>query len=156
MDKTLLAKLHDIHEPLPISWWPLSWGWYGLFGGLMVVGMVVWFFNRHKPSHLQQEALFLLSQYEHAYLKDKDAAKAAMAMNTLLKRVCLAYYGRTTVARLQDVAWIEFLNEKSQRVNFTPFREHLTELPYQATHDVALHDLFSAVRTWILERKKHV
>lgn len=128
-----LAKLHDIHLPAPISWWPLAPGWYLLLGlALLLLGLVMYLMRRaqrHKRAKLQ--ALQLLRQFEQEYQNEANSQQIAMKVSELLRRVALAYYPRTEVAGLQGDAWLAFLTKTSKGIDFNALDSYLLVLPYQ-------------------------
>lgn len=152
------AALHDIHLPLAISNWPLAIGWWGLcFIFLMCIfAASYWFFKKRAKERPKRQALSLLNEYEAAYQQGEAVALSAARVGELLKRVALVYYPRHNVASLQGEAWIGFLNQTSEALDFTLLYEPLLLTPYQLTPSQDLNLLFDTARKWILQRSYHV
>lgn len=155
-EEDLLAKLRDIHLPLPISWWPPAPGWYVLavmaliaLGVLIVIGMRI-----RTRNAARREALILLNQYQESYLKEGNCSLCCKNISELLRRVALVYYPREKVAGLKGQAWLDFLNQSSRHLDFNSVRELLEVFPYQAQSQGDLEPLFLIARNWIRQRRK--
>ena len=150
-----LAQLHDIHQPLPIGWWPLAPGWYVLVFLLVVffVSVVFLGLRYHYHTRAKRQALRVLQRYEEEYLQQPNSQLTASRLSELLKRVALVYYPRTQVASLQGRAWIEFLNETGGDSDFNTVRELLIEMPYKPPEPCDLSPLFHVVSVWIKQRR---
>ena len=155
-----LTRLHDIHIPVAIGWWPLASGWYLLATTIAIACLIIFLLLRRYcvNGRAKREALRELSEYQRAYQHDKNSPLYSAAISELLKRVALAYYPRTRVAGLRDDAWIKFLNTSVKGVNFNSVRVQLLELPYlplgneQKFRPSRLHELqplFNMARKWI-------
>jgi len=153
-EQQILAKLHDIHLPAPIGWWPLAPGWYLLLViVLLLLGLVFYFLRRaqrHKRAKLQ--ALQLLHRYEQEYQTEANSQQSSMKVSELLRRVALAYYPREDVAGLQGDAWLSFLARTSKGIDFKALSAYLLALHYQPAKEVDLEPLFLNARRWIKQR----
>ncbi|KTD18034.1 DUF4381 domain-containing protein [Legionella jordanis] len=150
----LLKKLHDIHLPEQVGWWPLAPGWYVLiilFLILLGYGLYGWQ-KRRRNSRPKREALSLLENYRLHYLQNKNSQLTSMKISELLRRVALVYYPREEVAGLRGQSWIDFLNSSSKHLDFNPVSHLLLELPYQPNKDIELEPLFQLARAWIRQR----
>ena len=100
---TDLSRLHDIVEPGPVSWWPMSIGWWILIvSGVLLVSMVClrnW--KRWRADAFRREALREVA----------DASNAA-TIAALIRRTALASYARAEIAGLNGDAWVGWLEEK--------------------------------------------
>ncbi len=150
MDKDL-SQLHDIHMPEAIGWWPLAPGWYLLVTGLVLTGALITFLFRryYMNGRAKRKALRTLEAIQQQYLQDNNSQLCSAAISELLKRVALAYYPRTRVASLQGDAWMVFLNETAEGVDFNDVRTLLLELPWQPPRPHNLQPLFNTAREWI-------
>ena len=149
-----LAQLKDIHLPAPIGWWPLAPGWYCLAIGLLLLllAVVYYFYRRHQWAKPKKQALYLLQQYEQAYVTDQNAQLAAQRISELLKRVALVYYPRAEVANLSGEAWLLFLTQHAKKVNFSASQALLLETPYRPNQQVDIAPLITQARAWIKQR----
>lgn len=153
-DKELLTKLHDIHLPKAIAWWPLAPGWYLLTIILLalLVALVYYFRRRYLNSRPRQQALQLLARYQQEYQKGASSQQTAAKISELLRRVALVYFSREQVASLQGEAWLSFLNHTAKSVDFNKLQQALIVQPYQTLEATDLEPLFTATRTWIKQR----
>ncbi|MBA2710697.1 MAG: DUF4381 domain-containing protein [Tatlockia sp.] len=151
-----LAKLHDIHLPEAIGWWPLAEGWYLLFLlVLIIICLASYYANRfHKNGKAKREALRLLKIYEQEYHSGADSQTISMKISELLRRVALVYFPRKEVAGLQGQAWLNFLSQTSKKIDFNSIEEYLLALPYQPSKNIDLKPLFCRARGWIKQRGK--
>lgn len=155
-EQDLLAKLHDIHLPAPIGWWPLAPGWYVLIVMvLLLLGLAIGFIRHFKIVNApKKEALALLKQYQEAYRQHGDCSLCCKNISELLRRVALVYYPRREVAGLKGEKWLAFLNNTAKDIDFTSLRELLETFPYQAQASGDLEPLFIAAKRWIEQRRK--
>ena len=155
VDSQHLSKLHDIHLPAPIGWWPLAPGWYILSGAiLLITGIIITVVYRHYMHGLaKRQACKMLAEYEHEYDSEGNTAVTCAKISELLRRVALVYFPRQDVASLQGDDWISFLNTTSKGINFKAVRHCLLELPYQnQVQSTNLKPLFTRVHAWIKQR----
>ncbi|MGQ3889201.1 DUF4381 domain-containing protein [Legionella sp. CNM-1927-20] len=154
-DPQVLAKLHDIHLPSSIGWWPLAPGWYILTVLiLLIISLLVTIAYRQRQyARAKRQACQLLDNYEQEYLRNGDVSATCAKISELLRRVALVYFPRQDVASLQGEDWINFLNKTSKNINFNAVRECLLILPYQSrSQKVNLKPLFSRAYAWIKQR----
>jgi len=103
--------LKPIHTGGDISWWPLAPGWWIL--AMLLIGLMVfsWFAIRqqkrkNKPKKI---ALQRLKQINVNYRQHQDDAQFVDEHGHLIKQFLLAYYPRTTVAKLHGAQLRDFL-----------------------------------------------
>lgn len=151
-----LAQLKDIHLPDPIGWWPLAPGWYFLIAGaaLIVLALAIFLYRLYQQGRAKRQALRMLAEYIRLYQEDQNHQLMSARLSELLRRVALAYYPRQQVASLEGQAWLDFLNEAGNGVNFNAVRELLIVQPYQAKGDYPLKPLISRCEQWIKQRGK--
>jgi hypothetical protein len=149
-----LNALRDIHLPSPIGLWPLAIGWQALIivSILLISSMIVRFYRKYQIERPKRQALILLKHYEKNFLRTGNSQMTTALISELLKRVALAYYPRKTIASLTGEAWIEFLNQSSENVQFQSVRDLLNEQPYQPTKFQNLTPLFSRAKQWIKQQ----
>lgn len=156
MDKLeRLTKLHDIHLPPTIGWWPMAYGWYVLLIILLLITslLIAFWYRRYHYSRAKKQACKLLHTYEQEYQRQGNAAITCAKISELLRRVALAYFPRQKVANLQGEAWINFLNQTAKNINFNDVRQHLLEFPYQnQVQEINLKPLFTRAYAWIKQR----
>ncbi|KTC88043.1 MULTISPECIES: DUF4381 domain-containing protein [Legionella] len=152
--QAILAKLHDIKLPTPISWWPLAPGWYLLLVLILILIAVLSYLARraYLNGRPKRQALRLLKTYEQEYQQERNSQVCSMKVSELLRRVALVYFPREEVASLQGEAWLHFLDKTSKKIDFNKLRAHLLETPYQPTSDADLQPLFRCANAWIKQR----
>lgn len=107
-EKELLAQLHDIREPAPISWWPPAPGWW-LLAALVLAAIAIallWLRRRRKrreQNRYREEAVRLLRDINPA------DPRATQDINEILKRVAVTTFGRARCGNLVGRQWLEFL-----------------------------------------------
>jgi hypothetical protein len=153
-----LASLKDIHLPPPIHHWPIAPGWLLLYClCLIIIGFTLYYqLRKHQQNRPKREALQLLNDIQ-MHLQKRSLADTCNALNNLLKRVALVYYPRSQVAELHGQAWIDFLNQTSQGLNFTLFRDFLLTYPYQKPASPTSPDaspLIQVVHAWIKQQRE--
>ena len=154
-DSQPLQNLRDIHLPDPVGFWPLAPGWYllAIILLLLAIGISCLVCRRHRRGRAKRQALLLLHDYERQYAAGTDAAVISAQISELLRRVALVYYPRTRVAGLNGLLWIGFLNETSDKINFTEISGLILDLPYQnKSSGTDLKPLFSSAKAWIKQR----
>ena len=110
-----LQKLADVVQPAPISWLPHTWAWVVLAALLLLAvgwALLRWR-RRRRANRYRAEALAELARLE-TQLDDPSRRVAALtALPVLLKRVTLAAWPRTEVARLSGPGWVSFLRARA-------------------------------------------
>ncbi|WP_110656533.1 DUF4381 domain-containing protein [Salinicola halimionae] len=149
----MIDQLSPPPEPLPVAWWPQTWGWLAMalvLGGLLL--WIGWRWYRHwKANRYRREALAEL----HRRLA---AGEGAIAVADVLRRTALVAFPRQDVASLRGESWGRFLNrtmmsgKASGEACFdAKSTVLLAELPYRepssAIHQ--LDDLIRRVERWI-------
>ena len=115
-----LSQLHDILLPDPITWWPLSFSWWVLIISVAaLLFTAIWIlYDRHKRNAYRREALANLTTIENN--QTLDSQQKVLQINALLKQVAITLYGRQTVTKLNEQAWLEFLKSTAQFIPQPP------------------------------------
>jgi len=148
-----LKKLHDIHLPAPISFWPPAPGYF-IMASLFLLLSIVFFiyFYTQKTRVIKRTALEQLSEISKAHEAGTTGQQTAAQISTLLKQVALLYYSRETVASLQGEAWVNFLTKSSKKLNFKSVQHTLVDLPFHPDANESLTLLLSLTKQWIKQR----
>jgi hypothetical protein len=144
-----MSNLQEISLPDPVPWTPQTLGWYGLATvAAIALGWIAYrLYKRWRADAYRRAALAELGELER-----RDTLQGLPA---LLKRVALAAYPRTEVARLSGEAWLGFLDGTIGSDGFTrgPGRL-LPDLAYAPAAASRITDpdaraLVSLARQWI-------
>ena len=106
----LLDLMHGIAVPEPVSWMPVTEGWWVLGIWLFAafgLSLARYLYRRRRNAY-RREALGLLDEI------DVTAAGAAADVALIVKRTALAAYARNEVASLHGAAWARFLIESAR------------------------------------------
>jgi hypothetical protein len=141
----LLALMHDLVMPEPVSWLPQTPGWWVVLGWLVAVLLLAaWqVVKRRHRNRYRREALAELKAIEA-----EQGTGAAQRIAAVLKRTALVAYPRRDVAGLYGTAWARFLTESAG--NDRQVAETAEELAAAAYRpDVDPNALSGPARRWI-------
>lgn len=124
-----LAKLHDIHLPAPIGWWPLAPGWWGLAAILLVALMVLTAAWAGRGKSRRRLALEELAQLRERAAQGADPALIAPDLAVLLRRVALGGSGGRALGALSGEAWEKVLSEGPGGLS-EPVAKFVADAPY--------------------------
>jgi len=149
-----LKDLRDIHDPNPISLWPLAPGWWLLLA-LLVVGILFlrWWLKKRKSPGFKKLANQELKNIITNYEVQKDTQKTCLEIATLIRKLLVARDTNHKVAGLIDNEWLSYLDEVSRSHLFTEGPgKILTTAIYQKEFDADINGLVDATKVLI----KHV
>lgn len=140
----MLAKLRDIHEPLPPSSWPWAIGWWLLLGMLLLalLGAGWWWWRRHYSVAKRLQRRLMSLGNGDTFLAE---------LNQLLKEAACYYHG-ASASRLAGRAWTTFLQQHGPRNIQRTLLEHLESGPYAASYPIhyeQFRQLKAYARQWI-------
>ncbi len=138
--------LHDIHLPVPISWWPPALGWWILSGLLLLIPFFIWglrrFRQRRRMRHIALQKLEKLAGFPETEL--------LTALSRLLRQAAIAHFPQQDCAGLSGQAWLEFLDR--------PFHDHpfttgigscLSDAPYRPEVQIDTVALINLCHRWL-------
>lgn len=131
--------LRDIHLPDPISGWPPAIGWWLLLALLVLlgVGLSLWLRHRRRETPVKR-ALRQLADIETA---DMDGREKLQALSGLMKRVALSLDSREVVAGMSGQDWLAWLASRTGDLRFEqPLGRLLIEAPFRPQADAATLD----------------
>jgi hypothetical protein len=150
VDNTLLQQLKDIHNPAPISWWPLAIGWYGvIFITLLVLGCLGFLLYRYRQKQKRQQLIFqqLTSIEEKLLLQDPTAVSDC---SVLLRKIALLNFPRQDVAGLHGEAWLKFLDQTGKTQDFSHgCGRLLITVAYQQQWNDTATQLLPLIKRWM-------
>lgn len=152
MNKTMaeasLDNLHDIIIPKAVGFLPSAPGWTIVL--LLLLALLFHFavqrYKYYKKSQYRREALREFVTYKHHSKED------AIALLALGKRVGIAAYGRTEIAKLSADSWWDFMQEHSKVKVNSGLRQEIDKLLYDANHTMnsSVYDnIAECISLWI-------
>ncbi len=150
----LLAQLHGIVSPDPVSDWPIAIGWWILAITLVTLFVSVVYFSlqSYNNNAYRRKALIIIEQ-----MTAEPSPAFATAVSALLKRVALAAFPsqRQSIVGAYGQQWPAWLNEK---VAAPLFNENcsraLAEAPYKQNIEFDAQQLRMTTRAWIKAHKR--
>lgn len=147
-----LDNLHDIIVPDAVGFFPLAPGWLiVLLLALSLLFHVVFkAYACYQRSLYKREALNELERYTD---KRRDEI---LALLTLAKRVGIAAYGRTEVAKLSGESWWDFMEQHSKVKIDGGLRAGLSDILYDESTQIEISDhtdVKELVSIWIKTHK---
>ncbi len=141
--------LRDIHLPGAVSWWPLAPGWWVLVG--IAFGLLVAFFIYRRRLRARRAGLRSLTGIAHAYSEHGNTQQLATDVSTLLRRICLTYRPRETVAGLTGKAWRDALAAlpMSRGVLSDAVAWQIVHGPYNPAQTIDADKLIVQTRRWL-------
>jgi len=147
-----LDKLHDIIVPAPISFWPVTEGWWVLL--ILIIAIVIPVMVRarqnYRAARYRRQALNELQRIQQI----DSSLQQMQQLLLLLKRTALSAYPRVQVAQLTGQAWWDFLSQHGG-VDFsyaTPQGDAYN--PEFIPSKESIERLFSLVSQWIKQHKR--
>ena len=155
MPQDPLAQLKDIHLPDPVGQWPPALGWWllAVVVILLMVGIIVWLWQRHRKNAYRREALAYLDALQQR-AAEHDPVTVATQLSSLLKRVAITLFGRHQTAGLNGSDWLRFLDEKGKTDAFSqgPGKILGSDI-YKPNVQVDLTSLFELSKQWIEKQR---
>lgn len=115
----LSLELDPLVEPDPVTFTFDSPGWY-VVGGILFI-LICWALvrgiKRYRKNKYRREALRSLS--ELMVEVPNNAEHLLFEIRVLLKRVAIYKFGRTKVASLSGLEWLQFLENTGRKTPFT-------------------------------------
>ncbi|MGI9472711.1 MAG: DUF4381 domain-containing protein [Rubripirellula sp.] len=109
-DPASLGNLRDIVPPDPVSWWPLAAGWWIV---IVAIGLAIAF------GLARGWRTWKANAYRRAALAELQQARSVADVATVLKRVALCAFPRSSVASLSGQRWCRWL-ESTSDARMTP------------------------------------
>jgi hypothetical protein len=163
-DPYSLDQLHDIVEPVAISWWPPTTGFWLLLAIVLVwclaMGLRSWI--RYQRNAYRREALAQLDEIEHRIHASGSKDAALIAIAQLLKRVALTACPREKVAALTGVCWLTFLDKSGNTNRFTRGpAAAIGRACWQMSTDISLSaqeltEISTTARHWIVRHRNEL
>lgn len=150
MDKEeLLSQLRDIHLPEDVSWWPLAIGWWIIIA-LIIAIIIVWLIIRWQKAKLERMSRFALIELNE--LKATQSNNWILELQTLLKRVAMAYFPKSNLKNCSEQEWLSFLSLSGKAIwsddNLKLFRDFAYQNP-EKFNDSFRQKMYQESALWI-------
>lgn len=148
-DLVSALQLADISEPASIGLWPLAPGWWLviLVCLSLVAALGYWLWRRYQRHRLNQQALYLLTQYWQQQQRQPDSAHFLRQVNQLLKRHC-RNLGQHAPLALSGEQWASCIQQHTPAHSHTLINEYNDQL-YHAQPSIDLTRLYPDIQQWI-------
>ncbi|MBV34519.1 MAG: hypothetical protein CMP47_03570 [Rickettsiales bacterium] len=130
----LLEQLRDIHQPEPVSWWPLAPGWWIIIALVVLIAALFIIKAILKKRHYRYVRLAVkeLKQLKQTNEETRWLAKS----HNLMRRLSLCYVPEDKIGRMNQQEWQSFLQATSkQSTNNQTLSEQtlnaFVDLPYK-------------------------
>ena len=136
-----LTGLKPLHFPVRPDIWPLAWGWYVIFGIILVIALILIYRRMESP--------LTYAERELKKIQKASTDKQLKLLSQLLKRVAMVRHGREAIAPLKEEAWQAFLLASAPNI-LTKEEAHL--LAYAIYNPAPLapdKKLFFTTQKWI-------
>jgi hypothetical protein len=152
---TFLEQLHDIEGLDPISWWPLSIGWWMVIGAgvLIVCALSIFIFNKIVFRRSWRSDTFQKLALLEKDLSDATTREIVISLSEYLRRIALRRFSRQECAGLTGKRWLKWLAEHDPK-NFDWEKKGklLIEVPYAPMNTSLsvseIKNLIQAVKDW--------
>lgn len=101
-----IPEIKDIHYPDGVSIFPLAYGWWIIFIGLVLLFFVIIFVKRFIKTSRKYYALKTLEKIDTSHV-----ISSAIDISNLLRRICVLKYKEAST--LYGKEWAEFLIKKT-------------------------------------------
>lgn len=115
-DPTALP-LRDIHMPGAVALWPLAYGWWVLLGVLVAAAIVTAFVYRRR--FRERAAIRGLKAAARALASGTAPVVCIQRISMILRRFAMSIDESKTAAGLTGEAWLEFLDRRWARDEFS-------------------------------------
>ena len=144
-DPASLENLHDIVQPVPVSWWPIAPGWWILLSllvfAVLAIAVVAW-------------RLWRANAYRRTALRELQGTTSADQMAEILKRTALAVFPRSDVASLSGAAWSDWLSRTAGVPVSHQVREMLTRGVFATPEPSSVNELQAFATYWIRHHRR--
>jgi hypothetical protein len=124
-------QLLPIIEADPVKFTMDTIGWKVLFFMLIltVVFIAYNYYMNYKKNAYRRDAISIISEIA---LRNNNSMSALIAQIMFqLKRTALQSYDKKTVASLEGIKWLHFLDEKGKGNTFSKYQEIITDAVYK-------------------------
>ncbi len=156
-----LRGFAEIGLPDPVSYFPQTVGWYGVF--ILLLAGFGWFsyrlWCRWRKNRYRRIALKRLVKIEQQLPTEGKCRESVIRqLPVLVKETALQVYPRADIAQLSGQAWLTFLDDRYGNRDFTQgVGQLLNTLSYRSPEVLGqlsllqLKELITLIRQWIRE-----
>ena len=141
--------LRDIHLPDPVSWWPPAPGWWLLAG--VLAGLLILLLRRRAQLNVRRAGLRAFADIQRDFQDHCDDQRLSADVSTLLRRICLTYLPRESVASLTGKAWRDAMaSVVARRGMFSDtVAWQIVHGPYNPAQNIEADTMLTQVRRWL-------
>ena len=112
--------LRDIHLPQAVSWWPPAPGWWLTPLLILLLSALAWWLYRRywKRATWSRQARIEFTVIEQDYHQHQDGRKLIQSLSALIRRSAMSHLGRSGIAGLSGIDWLQFLDSVMGRKHF--------------------------------------
>ena len=151
MNPDLLSQLRDIHTAAPVGWWPPAPGWWVL--ALLLLVLLIWLGRRVLARYrVHQRRKQMLGWVDHLNANidpQRDPQAYLSTLNRIFKLVALRAFPDQHCAVLNGQEWVDFLIEKTKKMQSTESLGVLATGPYDPAPKFNPEQLSELSRYWI-------
>jgi hypothetical protein len=154
-------NLRDIHLPDPISWWPISAGWWMLLAALVLSIIIIFVLRKiYKSRQLNRDINSEIDHIKKQFSQDQDKSQLAKSLSILLRRASISFYPARDIAGLTGDNWLAMLDQSNKKpVAELCFQSDIGRLlisaPYQSADSLNDYDdaaLIRLCKSWLLSK----
>jgi len=155
----LTLNLRDIHLPDPVSWWPVSAGWWLVFVSVLLLLITIFVIRKiYKSRQLKRDINSEIERIKKQFTHDQDKSQLAKSLSILLRRASISFYPAKDIAGLTGQNWLTLLDQTNAKpLNDFQFQSDIGKAliyaPYQSENSLADYDssaLIQLCESWLL------
>lgn len=152
-------NLRDIHLPDPVSWWPISAGWWLAFAGILLLLITIFVIRKiYKSRQLKRDISSEIELIKKQFTQDQNKSQLAKSLSILLRRASISFYPAKSIAGLTGENWLILLDQSNAKpLNKLQFQSDIGKVlicaPYQSEDSLADYDstaLIHLCESWLL------
>jgi Ca-activated chloride channel family protein len=150
----LISLLDDVQVPEPVSYFPVTPIWTWIFG---IAALIILFLLYKVWRRWKREQYRKLACHELERTASVKGPAYVMKVSQILKWTALAAYPRKSVAGLEGLDWLRFLDSTSEGTEFTEGAgRSLASSQYRRNADVEEDALGALAKKWIITHQRGV
>jgi hypothetical protein len=154
-------NLRDIHLPDPISWWPISAGWWIVLAAIVLSIIIIFVLRKvYKSRQLNRDISSEIDHIKKQFLQNQNKSQLAKSLSILLRRASISFYPAKDIAGLTGDDWLSMLDQSNKKpLGELCFQSDIGKLlisaPYQSEDSLADYDSAALIRlceSWLVSK----